>query len=119
MQEPKITQEETAKVRNYMLARHCGYKNAVPRREIVLALGIEDRHLRAICAEIPEILTSSHYGYWCLPLVDTTGLEADIAQQVIEGEDRRRIIALYLRNRRQRQAIKRMRGIGVQQEMFT
>src|SRR3990167_3886824 len=115
MQEPKITQEETARVRNYMLARHCGHKNAVPRREIAHALGIEDRHLRAICAEIPEILTSSHYGYWCLPLVDTTGLEADTAVQAIETAGRRRLIALYLRQRRQRQAIKRMRGVGVQQ----
>lgn len=116
MQE-KITEAEKDMVRGYMLARHAGYKRAVPRREIAFALGIEDRKFRAICAEIDELVTSVKYGYYILPpIIDS--VEADIARQIIEGEDRRRIIALYLRNRRQRQAVRRMRWAEVQQEMF-
>lgn len=118
MPEDKISQQEINIVRNFMMAHHCGYKNACPRREIANALSIEDRKFRAICAEIDEIIGSVRYGYYILPLVDTTGIETNIARQIIDGEDRRRIIALYLRNRRQRLAVKRMRGVEVQQEMF-
>lgn len=117
MQESKITEAEISRVRNFMMLKHCGYRAAAPRKEIASILEIEDRHFRKICAEIPEIIASSHYGYWILPLVDTTGIEADIARQVVEGENRRRMIALYLRQRRQREAIRKMANKEAQQEM--
>lgn len=115
--EIKITPQEIRQVTDYMMCYHCGYQKAAPRKQIANNLNIEDRHFRAICAEIPEILGSVHYGYWILPLMDTTGTEAHIAREVLNGEDRRRMIALYLRYRRQRTAVKRMQDAERQLEM--
>lgn len=71
MQESKITESEKDMVRSYMLGRHCGYKFAVPRREIASALGIEDRRFRKIAQELKltnDIASLSSIGYWFIPL---------------------------------------------------
>ena len=116
-QKPIISPDDIIRVKNYMYSHHCGYKNAQPRRVITDALQMEDRYFREVCSQIPEIITSIEYGYWILPLTDVSGLETMVAKQVIEGEDRRRIIALYLRNRRQRIAIKKMQDKERQMEL--
>ena len=90
----------------YMTRYHVGHKNGTARANIVSALGIDDRTFRDLCSEIPEIITSSKWGYYILPLVDRTGEEVRVARDIIEGEDRRRLIALYLRQRRQRKALR-------------
>ena len=113
----KLSQEDINKVRDYMMNYYQGFVRARPRQIIAQALGMEDRHFRAICAEIPEIITSHRFGYYILPLVDTTGIETRRARDIVNGEDRRRIIALYLRMRRQRQAIKRMQDAEKQMEL--
>ena len=115
MQKP-VSEYEKNIVKDYMYEYCCGFKNAKLRAEIASDLDIEDRHFRDICSEIPEIITSSHYGYYILPLVDLTGVEARFARDIVEGEERRRMVALYLRQRRQRQAIRRMEMAERQQE---
>jgi len=117
MQPPKVSQEDIERVRDYMMNYHRGFIQARPRQVIAHALGYRDRHFRAICAAIPEIISSSHYGYYILPLVDATGIETRRAREILDGEDRRRIIALYLRMRRQRQAIKRLEMAEKQMEL--
>lgn len=101
---------DVARIRTYMYQNHCGYKHAAPRRDIAKVLGMEDRYFRATCSSIDELMTSSRLNYYILPLVDITGEETRMAKQIVEGEERRRMIALYLRQRRQRQAIRRMSG---------
>jgi hypothetical protein len=103
-----VSTEDINRVKDYMMNYHQGFVRARPRQIIASALGMEDRHFRAICAEIPEIITSHRFGYYILPLLDATGIETRRARDILDGEDRRRIIALYLRMRKQRQAIKRM-----------
>lgn len=112
----QISQEEIQKVKKYMMDYCCGYKNARPRQEIVEFLRMPDRQFRDICAEIPEIITSVHSGYWILPLVDATGEEIRAAREVLEGQDRRRVIALYVRMRRQRLVLRNLEGKIKQQE---
>jgi hypothetical protein len=112
----KVTDYEKKLVTNYMYANNLGYKQAQPRKMIADDLGIEDRRFREVCSEIPEIITSVKYGYYLLPLTDPTGEETRVAREILEHEDRRRIVALYLRNRRQRQAIKRMEAKEQQKE---
>ena len=69
---------------------------------------MEDRKFRKICAAIPEIMTSSKYGYYILPLYTLDRREIEVAKEILENEDRRRMIALYLRQRKQRSAVKRL-----------
>ena len=114
---PEINPNDIARVQDYMTAHHCGYKNATPRQNIAIALNMPDRYFREVCSEIPEIITSIHYGYWILPLVDPVGLETMVAREVLDKEDRRRIIALYLRNRKQRKAIQNMTEKNKQLEL--
>ena len=97
-----------------MMSFACGYQRARPRQEIVEALEMEDRYFRELVSEIPEIITSSKSGYWILPLVDITGIEVKKAREVIEGEDRRRMIVLYLRQRKQRQVLRNLEGLEKQ-----
>lgn len=111
-----IEDNEVAKVMAYMYDNVCGYRSSKPRGAIALVLGIEDRHFRAICATIDEVITSCHRGYYILPLVDPTGEETRVARDIVENEDRRRVIALYLRTRRQKVAIKKMQSAERQQE---
>ncbi len=105
MGQKPVLKEEIDKVRDHMMGYHCGCHHAIPRQRIAAILGMEDRHFRDVCAEIPEIITSVHRGYWILPLVDATGEETAAARSVLEHEDRRRVISLYLRMRRQRSAV--------------
>lgn len=109
-QKPTVTNDDIVVVRRYMMSQHCGFNKARPRMVIAEALKMEDRHFRAVCAEIPEIITSHQFGYYILPLVDLSGEETRKAREILEGEDKRRIISLYLRMRRQRQAVRRMAG---------
>ncbi len=108
MEHKPVSADDILKVTNYMLFAHQGFIKAVPRKQIAEALGLDDRYFRDVCAEIPEIITSEKYGYYILPLTDPTGLEARRAREIINGEDRHRMISLYLRMRRRRQAITRM-----------
>jgi hypothetical protein len=117
MHQKPVMKEEIDKVRDHMMRYHCGYRRAFPRQQIAPVLRMEDRHFRDVCAEIPEIITSIHSGYWILPLVDASGEEARVAKSVLENEDRRRIIALYLRMRRQREAINTLRLKHTQTEL--
>lgn len=114
----QVNEHDKQRVRDYMMAFVCGYRNARPRREIAQVLQMEDRYFREVCSEIPEIITSVKWGYWILPLVDRFGDEVRMARVVIEGEDRRRIIALYLRHRRQRRAVSQLNQVETQMEMF-
>jgi len=98
------------RVKSYMYQNHVGFKHAAPRRDIAKTLGFEDRYFRQICADISECITSSHIGYYILPLVDLTGEETKMARDIVLGEERRRMVALYLRQRRQREAIRKMAG---------
>jgi predicted translin family RNA/ssDNA-binding protein len=92
-----------------MMSFACGFRRARPRQEIIEALGLDDRYFRDICAETPEIITSEKFGYYILPLVDPTGEETRFAlKEVNEGDMRRKIIGMYLRMRRQRNAIRRL-----------
>lgn len=100
--------ETVSQVKSYFYAHCIGYEKRKHRTEITTLLNIPDRQFRAVCAEIPEIISTHDGGYYILPLVDTTGEETRIARAIIEGEDRRRMIALYLRQRRRRQAIQRL-----------
>jgi hypothetical protein len=109
--------DDIARVKSYMYSLYCGKDNRAPRHEIASKLGIEDRSFRLICSQIPEIITSSRWGYYILPLVDLTGEETRFARAIVEGEERRRMIALYLRQRRQRKAIKNM-GMSEKQYEF-
>jgi len=111
-----VLKEEIDKVREFMARYHCGFHRAHPRQQIAQALSMEDRHFRDVCAEIPEIITSVHRGYWILPLVDMTGEEAAAAKAILEHEDRRRIIALYLRMRRQRSAVAALQTQHIQSQ---
>lgn len=114
-----VSMEDIEKVRRYMIDYHCGWRRAHRRQDIARVLGMEDRHLRNVCAEIPEIMASHDLGYYILPLVDKTGEETKVARSIIDGEDRRRLISLYLRQRRRRKAIEEMRGRGgVQTDLF-
>ena len=107
-QVPIVSQEDIARVNAHMMINHCGYRSASMRYQITQTLHMEDRHFRQVCSQIPEIITSHLYGYYILPLVDLTGEETRIAREIINGEDRRRMISLYLRQRRQKQAIRKM-----------
>ena len=113
----EVKAQEKERVINYMMSFYCGYRKAGPRIQIAFALGLEDRYFRQVCAEIPEIITSSFSGYYILPLIDLTGEEAKAARNILENEDRRRIIALYLRNRKQKAAVKKMQD-GEKQYVF-
>lgn len=104
----EINELDRGRVISYMLRHHCGYKAAAPRRMIAQALEMEDRYFRLVCSTIDEIITSSKYGYWILPLVDLSGLEVKFAMEEVENEERRRMIALYLRQKRQRAAIRKL-----------
>jgi hypothetical protein len=117
MDKPTVSIEDINRVKDYMMNYHQGFVKARPRQVIAQTLGIEDRHFRAICAEIPEIITSHRFGYYILPLVDLTGIETRRARDILDGEDRRRMISLYLRMRRQRQAIKKMQAAERQMEL--
>ena len=119
MEKKIVSQYDIDKVKTYMYSFYCGFIKARPRQVIASALGYEDRHFRAICSMIPECITSHIYGYYILPLVDTTGIETRRAREILNGEDRRRIIALYLRMRRQREAIKRMESAEKQLHLFS
>lgn len=116
MDKINIPTEEVNRVKDYMNLFYCGKARRTPRRQIADALGIEDRRFREICSEIPEIITSSKFGYYILPLTDPTGEETTFARNIVEGEERRRMIALYLRQRRQRVAIKKMQAAERQME---
>ncbi len=116
-QKPTISEDDIIRVKNYMYSSHCGFIKACPRQIIAQNLGYEDRYFREVCSQISEIITSAKFGYYILPLVDLTGLETRRAREILDGEDRRRIIALYLRMRRQRQAIKIMQAAEKQMEM--
>jgi len=113
-----VSDEDIFRVRAHMMAFHCGYRNACPRQKIASHLGMTDRLFRDVCAEIPEVFTSVHYGYWILPLVDETGEEVRVAKDVLENEDRRRVIALYMRTRRQRHAVRKLEGVRQQEFSF-
>lgn len=104
----EINPEDIKRVTEWMLKWACGYKNARNRKDIENCLMMEDRYFRTVCAEIPEIITSSKGGYWILPSIDPSGDEIRHAREIAMGEDRRRIISLYLRHRRQREAIQRL-----------
>jgi len=104
--------QDIARVRDHMMRNHCGWRCAARRQDIAQALVMEDRHLRNVCAEIPEIISSHELGYYILPLMDMDGEETRKALEIINGEDRRRMISLYLRQRRRRKAIKEMRDKG-------
>ena len=111
-----VRPEDIFKVTNYMMTFHCGYRKAMPHSQIAKSMGYAGRVFRDICAEIPEIIGGVQLGYYCLPLVDLTGEETRVARDILNGSERRRMIALYLRQRRQRQAIKRMEGAEKQME---
>ena len=113
----KVDPQDRDRIIRYMMANHCGYKRAVPRQDIADALGMPDRYFRTVCATIPEILTSCNYGYYILPLVDLTGEEMRVAREILEGENRRSLIASYLRHRKQREAIRRMEHKERQMEL--
>lgn len=115
--EREVGLKDIERVREWMMTWACGYHNFRKRREIVSSLGMEDRYFRAVCAKIPEIITSSHEGYYILPLVDLSGDEVRYAREIVMGEERRRIISLYLRHRRQREAIQRLAN-GREGELF-
>jgi hypothetical protein len=117
MDKTTVSADDVIRVKNYMMFFHQGFVKARPRKLIAQSLGIEDRRFRDICAEIPEIITSHRFGYYILPLVDLTGIETRRARDILDGEDRRRIITLYLRMRRQRQAVKIMQNAEKQMEL--
>lgn len=110
----QINEMDRGRVISYMMRHHCGYKAAAPRKMISRALEFEDRYFRAVCASIPEIITSVKFGYWILPLVDTSGMEIKMARDVVDNEERRRMIALYLRQRKQRNAINKIASATTQ-----
>lgn len=111
-------------VRDYMYTHAKGYRNIVTRKSILDGVGVIcDRSLREILAEIPEVISTSNdtvvlpdgeivqlqsAGYYVLPLRDDDGRETRIARAIVNGEDRRRMIHLYLRQRQRRQAIRMM-----------
>jgi len=98
----------------------CGYKKIIHRKFILADLtwqipGLEDRELRKMCADIPEIITSTS-GYYVLPLTDPTGVETAIALEYM-NQSRRRLVSEYLRGRRNRQAIRKMNDATRQKEI--
>lgn len=107
---------EKERILNYMKANCCGYMNAKPRREIVNATFIDDRSFRDICAEIPEIITSSKKGYYVLPDVPSVS-EQDIALEAIK-EHRRRAISSLTRLKGQRNFIRGIRDSVKQPVLF-
>ena len=111
-----VNEVDKQKVVEFMMKYRCGHFNASPRHEIIKYLNMDDRYFREVCSLIPEIITSAEHGYYILPLTDPTGEETRFARQIVEGEERRRMIALYLRQRKQRQAIKRMEAAERQLE---
>jgi len=112
----EVDLKDIERVKDWMYKYSCGFSNARPRKEIIYCLRMEDRYFRQVCSTIPEIITSSHnekdtdkgQGYYILPLVDVSGEEVRHAREIVYGEERRRMIALYLRQRRQREAIRRL-----------
>ena len=103
-----IKKEDIDRVIVWMMKWACGYKNARNRKEIINCLMMEDRYFREVCSTIPEIITSSQEGYYIMPLVDKLGDEVRHAREIVEGEDRRRIVSQYLRYRRQKAAIAKL-----------
>lgn len=109
-------------IREWFYANAQGYRREVRKKDaftfIKWQLPIsqnDDREFRELCADIPEIITSTD-GYYILPLVDLSGEETHHALEIINGQSRRRMIALYLRQRRQRKAIHKMRDTVTQPE---
>jgi hypothetical protein len=100
-----------------MKAHHCGFANRAKRGQIALALFMEDRYFRELCSQIPEIITSSAEGYYFLPAEDPAGTEETKALELID-ENRRRAIALFLRSKRQKRAVREMATRKIQMSMF-
>jgi len=100
-----------------MKAHHCGFANRGKRGQIALALFMEDRYFRELCSQIPEIITSSAEGYYFLPAEDPAGTEEAKALELID-ENRRRAIALFLRSKRQKRAVREMATRKIQMSMF-
>ena len=113
----EVSHDDILRIKNYMMNNHQGYKKAMPRHIIASALNIPDRHFRQVCSQIDEIITSHKFGYYILPLYDFSGIETMVAKEIVEGEERRRIVALYLRSRRQRKAISKMSMAKKEEQM--
>jgi hypothetical protein len=105
------------RITDWMKAHHCGFANRAKRGQIALALFLEDRYFRDLCSQIPEIITSSAEGYYFLPTEDPTGTEEAKALELID-ENRRRAIALFLRSKRQKRAVREMATRRIQMSMF-
>lgn len=114
----EVSCADILRIKNYMMDKHQGYKKAMPRHIIAGALNMPDRHFRQVCSQIDEIITSHKCGYYVLPLYDFSGVETMIAKEIVEGEERRRIVNLYLRSRRQRKAISKM-AMSKKEEQLT
>ena len=108
---------DTNRIINHMKAHHCGFANRTKRDQVARALFFEDRYFRDLCSQIPEIITSSAEGYYFLPTEDPTGAEEAKALELID-ENRRRAIALFLRSKRQKRAVREMATRRIQMSMF-
>jgi len=113
-----LTQDyDKQRIVDYMRAFRCGYKNRSPRKEIADVLNMDDRKFRELCADIPEIITSSTGGYYILPLNDPTGEESRIARELL-SESRKRAVSLFWRAKKQRRAIDEMENQIAQRSLF-